>query len=124
MAVRQRDRTQGRDLELLSLQHRAERTTSQGSCHGGPVCLPTTETLLTAGCLGYLLLGDSVTSVPNLFPETYLPHGNYKAILAQQASTHKASPRGLLQITWNLLKLVSTCLPIKGSVGGSDIYGV
>lgn len=118
--VRQSDRTQGRCLELLRLQHRAQRTTS----HGGPAHLPTTETLLTAWCLGYLLLGDSITSVPNLFPETYLPHGNYKAILAQQASTHKASPLGLLQITSNPLKLVSACLPIKGSVGGSDIYGV
>lgn len=45
-----------------------------------------------------------------LAPGTYLPHGNYKAIIAQQASTHKVRPPGLLQIASDLLKLVSTCL--------------
>lgn len=110
-AVRQSDTSQDRCRELLSLQHGAERTPSPGSWHGGPAWLPSTGTPLTARCLGYLLLGDSVTSILNLFPGTYLPHGNYKAIIAQQAaSTHKVGPPGLLQITSDLLKLVSTCL--------------
>lgn len=59
--------------------------------------------------------------MPNLFPATYLPHGNYKHILAQQASTHKVSPPGLLQIP----RLCWSCLApaIKDWVGRGDIYG-
>lgn len=95
----------GRCLELFSLQHRAERTTSPGSCPGGAAHLPS-----LVRCLRYLILGDSVTSMPNLLTETYLPHRNYKDILAQQAPTHKVSPPGLLQITSNLFRLVSACL--------------
>lgn len=106
MAVRHSDTGQDRCLELSSLQHRAERSTSPGSSHGGLVNLPTHCQVPSL----FLFLVDSVTSMLNLFPETYLPPGNYKAILAQQASTHKGSPPGLLQITCSLLKLVSTCL--------------
>lgn len=100
---------------------RAKRSASLGSCHGWRgQCVNGKDIPALPGPL-LLLSWWQCSTMPNLFPATYLPHGNYKHILAQQASTHKVSPPGLLQIP----RLCWSCLApaIKDWVGRGDIYG-